>query len=139
MLVTRSTAVTPRAWEPALVPPAGAARATDRVTPAGSADAMLPVILAPVWFVVTAQVADASFTLVGLLPAAAVVMVSDGLPVKAIWLIGLTAMVTDWVAVWAEADPASEMTPRTRVSALRRAIRVFMEGTQEGVVRKGLR
>ena len=54
---------------------------------------MLAVIFAPVWFVVTAHVA-AAVALVGLLPAVAVLITSEGLPTKAIWLIASTWKVT---------------------------------------------
>ena len=91
----------------ARVAPAGAARLEDSVRPAAMAAGMLAVIFAPVWLVVTAQVAEASVTLVGAEPATAVVIVSDGAPTKATWLMALTAKVTVWVAVWAWADAAA--------------------------------
>ena len=81
--VTRSTAVVLSEFEPALAAPVGAVRLTERVTPAGIAEPILAVIFAPDWFVVTAQVAGA-VTLVGLLPAAAVLMTSEGPPRKLI-------------------------------------------------------
>ena len=59
---------------------------------------MLAVILAPVWLVVTAHVA-AAVALVGLLPATAVLITSDGLPANAIWLMASTWKVTVCVAV----------------------------------------
>src|SRR5450432_1608278 len=93
-LVTRSTAAVPRARKPTLVAPAGAAKLELSVRPATRAAGMLAVIFAVLWLVVTAQVAVASVTLVGAEPATAVVMVSDGAPVKATLLIALTANST---------------------------------------------
>src|SRR6185295_4325959 len=98
MPVTRSTEVVLSDCEPALEAPAGAVRLTESVTPVGIADPMLAVILAPVWLVVTAHVA-AAVALVGLLPAVAVLITSDGLPLKAIWLMASIWNVTDWLAV----------------------------------------
>ena len=89
MPVTTSIAVVPRACEPALVAPAGAERFTSSVRPAGMAEPMLAVILAAVWFVVTAHVAPA-VALVGALPAVAVLITSDGLPLNAIWFMAST-------------------------------------------------
>src|SRR5688572_575095 len=83
ILVTRSTAVVLSACEPVLVAPAGATRLTESVRPAGMLDPRLAVILAPVWFVVTAHVAGA-VTAPGFEPAAAVLITSDGLPENAI-------------------------------------------------------
>jgi hypothetical protein len=59
-------------------------------------------------------------TLVGAEPATAVVIVSDGAPTKAIWLIGLTSKVTVWVAVWACADTAAKAT-KANATAVRYA------------------
>src|SRR6185436_2568301 len=73
----------------------------ERVKPAGMAVGILPVIFAVLWFVVTAQLDTALVTLVGALPATAVVIVKVGAPVKAIWLMALTENVTVCVAVWA--------------------------------------
>jgi hypothetical protein len=91
--------VVPSVTVPALVAPAGAVRLAESVTPFGMAVGMLAEIFALVWFVVMAQVEVASETFVGPLPAVAAVMVSDGDPVTAIWLIAVTANVTVWVAV----------------------------------------
>src|SRR6058998_4164600 len=102
MLVTRSTDVVLSDRAPALVAPAGAVRFTASVRPAGMFDPMPAVILAPVWFVVTAHVA-AAVAPVGALPAVAVLMTSEGLPEKAIWLIASTWKVMVCVAVCADA------------------------------------
>ena len=83
MLVTRSTAVVLSDCEPALEPPAGAARLAESVRPAGMFELMLAVIFAPLWFVVTAQEAAADEAL-GLLPAVAEFTISEGLPENAI-------------------------------------------------------
>src|SRR5437762_4690106 len=102
MLVTRSTDVVLSDCEPAVEAPAGAARFTESVRPPGMLEPMLAVIFAPDWFVVTAHVA-AAVTLVGLLPAVAVLMTSEGLPANAIWLIASTWKVMVCVAVCADA------------------------------------
>ena len=68
------------AVRPALVAPAGATRFADNVRPAGMLDAMLAVIFAPLWFVVTAHELLADVALVGALPATAVLMSSAGEP-----------------------------------------------------------
>src|ERR1041385_2438790 len=94
MPVTMSTAVVPRAWRPALVPPDGAERLAERVTPVGIALPIEAVIFAPVWLVVTAQVLPDEVTLVGAPPATAAVMVIDGVPLTATWLIASTWSVT---------------------------------------------
>ena len=82
MVVDGETAVVLSDWAPALEAPAGAERLTLRVKPADMLEPMLAVILAPVWFVVTAHVA-AAVALVGLLPAVAVLITSEGLPENA--------------------------------------------------------
>src|SRR5689334_12483973 len=96
--VTTSTAVVLSVCAPALDAPVGAPRFTWSVRPAGMTDPMLAVIFAPVWLVVTDQVA-AAVALVGALPAVAVLITSDGLPLKEIWLMASTWKVTDCVAV----------------------------------------
>src|SRR5436309_2790484 len=98
---------------PPLVAPAGAPNVAERVRPAGMFDAMLAVIFAPVWFVVTAHELLADVAEVGALPAVAVLMISDGEPVTLIWLIASTWNVTVCVAVWADAaaDATSIRTP----------------------------
>src|SRR2546423_12314454 len=111
MPVTRSTEVVPREVEPKLAAPAGAARRTLRVRPAGIALARLAEILAPVWLVVTLQVLAASITDVGSLPATAVVIVREGEAEKEIWLIALTAKVTVWVCA-----PSSAAPPRAPIA-----------------------
>ena len=117
MPVTRSTAVVLSDRKPALVAAAGATRLDDSVRPVGMFDAMLAVILAPVWLVVTAQEDVASVTLVGAEPAVAVVIVSDGAPTKAIWLMALTWKVTVCVAVWAWAAGRATTARTARVRA----------------------
>src|SRR5437762_3279211 len=116
MPVTTSAATVLRAVRPALVAPAGAERFDDNVSPAGIAELMLAVIFAPVWFVVTFHDDDASMTVVGGLPAVAVVMASDGVPDTDTTLIAFTWMVTFWVAVCAD---AMFETPATSASTAR--------------------
>jgi hypothetical protein len=64
---------------------------------------MLAVILAVLWLVVTDHELAAEVTLVGALPAVAVLMSSEGAPVTEIWLMAVTWNVTVCAAVWAEA------------------------------------
>src|SRR5689334_11241477 len=118
MPVTTSTATVLSDCAPALVPPVGAVTLTVRVRPEGMAEPMLAVILAPVWLVVTAQVAPA-VALVGAEPAVAVLITSDGLPLKAIWLMASTWKATDCVAVWAEATP---LMPARRAKEAKRRL-----------------
>src|SRR6185436_5400746 len=99
MPVTRSTAEVLSGWYPALVPPAGAPMSAESVTPDGRLDAMLAVIFAPVWLVVTAQVLPVEVTEVGAPPATAAVIVRVGVPATATRLIASTWKVTVWVAV----------------------------------------
>jgi hypothetical protein len=64
--------------------------------------AMLAVIEAVLWLVVTDHVLTADVTAVGALPATAVLIVRDGAPLTAIWLMAVTWNVTVCVT-WAEA------------------------------------
>ena len=89
MPVTTSTAVVLSDCAPVLEPTEGALTLTDSDRPLGMFEAMLAVILAPVWFVVTAHVPEAVAS-VGFDPAVAVLITSEGLPLKAIWLIAST-------------------------------------------------
>src|SRR2546423_15480157 len=120
MPVTTSAAVVLSAVRPALVAPAGAERFADNVSPAGIAELMLAVIFAPVWFVVTFHADDASMTVVGGLPAVAVVMVSDRGPDTETTLIAITWMGPFCVSVCADAvggTPATNAsTPRKRTA-----------------------
>src|SRR3954463_9084821 len=84
----------------------------ESVTPVGIAVGMLAVILAPVWFVVTAHVLPVEVTEVGAPPATAAEMVSDGVPPTEIRLIASTCIVTVCVAVCAEAEAAAATTSR---------------------------
>src|SRR5689334_7813084 len=115
MPVTTSTAVAVRVVAPALEPPAGADMLTWSVRPAGIAVLMLAVILAPLWLVVTAHEAAAE-ACVGLLPAVAVLINSEGEPATAIWLMASTWKLTLCVAVWAD----SEAAPATRATTAKR-------------------
>src|SRR3954470_7820562 len=107
IVVTMSTATVLRVFAPALVAPAGAPIVQLSVRPAGMLLAIDAVILAPVWFVVTAQVLPLDVAEVGALPAEAVLMTSDGVPVTPTRLIASTWNVTVWVAVWADAEAAA--------------------------------
>ena len=84
MPVTRSTAVVLSDLAPALVAPVGAPSVAESVRPAVMLLLIEAVILAPVWFVVTAQVLPVDVADVGPEPATAVLMTSDGVPVTAI-------------------------------------------------------
>src|SRR4051812_37321589 len=121
MPVTRSTAATSIGLRPALVAAAGAPRLTERVRPAGIEGGVLAGIFAPVWFVVTAQVEVVKVAGVGWLPAVAVLIVREGAPLKAIWLIAFTWKVTVWGAVWARAGAARVRSVRAAATAPRRA------------------
>src|SRR3954469_2287801 len=112
IVVTMSTAVVLRLFAPALVAPAGAPIVQLSVRPAGMLLAIEAVILAPVWFVVTAQVLPLDVAEVGALPALAVLMTRDGVPVTPTRLIASTWNVTVWVAVCAEAEAAAARTSR---------------------------
>src|SRR4051812_35657015 len=101
MPVTRSTAEVLRDIYPALVPPVGLPMFAERVTPDGMFEAMLAVILAPVWFVVTAQVFPVEVAEVGAPPATAAEIVRVGVPATEIRLMASTWKVMVWVAVWA--------------------------------------
>lgn len=109
MPVMTSTAVVLKVCEPALAPTEGALTFTDSARPLGMFEPMLAVIFAPVWLVVTAHV-PAAVALEGSEPAVAVLITSDGLPEKAIWLIASTWKVTVCVAVWAAAWLAARAT-----------------------------
>src|ERR1035437_5076930 len=102
MPVTTLTAPVPSAVRPVLVAPAGAVRLAERVKPTGMALAMLAVIEAVVWLVVTDHVLAADVTEVGALPAVAVLITRDGAPTTEIWLMAVTWNVTVCVT-WAEA------------------------------------
>src|SRR3954470_20068350 len=110
IVVTMSTATVLRVFAPALVAPAGAPIVQLSVRPASMLLAIDAVILAPVWFVVTAHVLPLEVAEVGALPAVAVLMTSDGVPVTPTRLIASTWKVTVWVAVCAEADVAAKAT-----------------------------
>src|SRR6478736_5738726 len=131
MPVTTSTAVVPRAWRPALVPPEGAARLAERVTPVGIVLPIEAVILAPLWLVVTAQVLPLEVTLVGAPPATAAEMVMDGVPVTATWLIASICSVTVCVAVCAAAEAAAAITRRPLMIIVRE---LFIVESSKGVV-----
>src|SRR6185503_8650231 len=90
MPVTTSTAVVLSGFAPELVAPDGAASVAESVRPVGMAVVMLAITLAFDWLVVTDHVAPEDVTVVGALPAVAVVMPSDGLPLTAIWLMAST-------------------------------------------------
>src|SRR3954464_15737153 len=110
IVVTMSTATVLRLFAPALVAPAGAPIVQLSVRPAGMLLAIDAVILAPVWFVVTAQLLPLDVAEDGALPAVAVLMTSDGEPVTPTRLIASTWNVTVWVAVCAEAAVAAIAT-----------------------------
>ena len=70
--------------------------------------------------VVTAQVLPVEVADVGAEPATAVLTVSVGVPVTAIWLIASTWNATDCEAVvWAFADAAAATTSRPEMMMLR--------------------
>src|SRR4051812_35188443 len=91
----------------------------DSVTPVGMADAMLAVILAPVWLVVTAHVLPVDVTEVGAPPATAAEMVRVGVPATDTRLIASTWKVTVWVAVCAWPEAAAATTRRPVMMMLR--------------------
>src|SRR3954466_9360300 len=97
---------------------------------------MLAVIFWLVSFVVTAQLAPVDVTKVGASPATAVRTVSDGAPLKAIWLIALTCSVTVCVAVpCADADAAAATARRPAISERES----FIFNLQEGGTGRGER
>src|SRR3954465_4698274 len=112
IVVTMSTAVVLSVFAPALVAPAGAPIVAVSVSPAGMLLAIDAVILAPVWFVVTAQVLPLDVAEVGAPPATAAEMAMVGVPETATWLIASTWKVTVCVAVWACAEAAAATTSR---------------------------